>query len=448
MRLALPLVMRSLRTVACANPVKAGMCGRNLSSSASQRSVTIHDSRKTRQRLFVAGVNPFLPPSVRNATSPTFVEVDFAEWLGSIGVKTGSGPEQLEITHVATGHGHALMAYRYEGVESIFAIGRNESGQLGIGYNSQEPTRGLVEGFSGDYVQAIRCGITSTYIQMQHGDKSTLFVCGNHVRGQLGLPPAKTDGERPTQALTSRATLSALPDGVSVSQIRSGYEHAVALSEDGKVWSSGIGTDGQLGRGDDLDQHAFSQLSLPSQLAEEGVAAVEAGADTSAILSGQGNLWTFGNSEYAQAFQGHKIDRILQPTPINASALEGASVASFRTGGSFSLLLDDRGLVYSAGFGAVGQGDGNMRVEKPTRIADLEGIRSISAGPGYAMAVNEHDEVFAWGLNTSAGRLGFFPAANATQPTRIGLPVPGRCSITSVGLGAQTSWILTKEYLE
>lgn len=60
----------------------------------------------------------------------------------------------------------------------------------------------------------------------------------------------------------------------------------------------------------------------------------------------------------------------------------------------------------------------------------------------------EHDEIFAWGLNTSAGRLGSFPALNTTQPTRIGLPVTRRCSITSVGLGAQTSWILTKEFLE
>ena len=157
---------------------------------------------------------------------------------------------------------------------------------------------------------------------------------------------------------------TALREGTSVKEIRAGFEHAVALSEDGEVWASGIGTDGQLGCGDDFDRHAFSRLSLPSQLAEEGVAAVEAGADTSAILSSQGNLWTFGNSvgrdaicsisgssssysyllaqEYAQAFQGHKIDRVLQPMPIDASALEGARVASFKTGGSFSLLLDGK----------------------------------------------------------------------------------------------------------
>jgi hypothetical protein len=147
MRLVSPLVMRSSRAETRVDPVKAGRRSRGLSTSLTvRRNVTIHDSRATRQRLFVAGVNPFLPPSVRKATSPTFVEVDFAEWLGSIGVKTGSGPEHLEITHVATGHGHALIAYRYEGVESIFAIGRNESGQLGIGYNSQVRTLARIRG--------------------------------------------------------------------------------------------------------------------------------------------------------------------------------------------------------------------------------------------------------------------------------------------------------------
>ena len=123
----------------------------------------------------------------------------------------------------------------------------------------------------------------------------------------------------------------ALPEGDSVQEIRAGYEHAIALSEDGKVWASGIGTDGQLGRGDDLDQHAFSRLSLPSQLAEEGVAAVEAGADTSAILSSEGNLWTFGNSVGLAAFRQYTIradpDHMSRSTlrPSKATRLTGYS---------------------------------------------------------------------------------------------------------------------------
>lgn len=109
--------------------------------------------------------------------------------------------EDIEVTHLASGIGHAMIAYRdrRSDEEKIFAIGRNESGQLGLGYNSQvrerismlvyscrqpvkltdyctlqEPTRGLVEGFQGDHIEDIKCGITSTYIQVRQGGEASL----------------------------------------------------------------------------------------------------------------------------------------------------------------------------------------------------------------------------------------------------------------------------------
>lgn len=109
-------------------------CSRNLQTS---QSLTAHKDRpKGRQRLFLAGLNPFLPPTARYASSPSFREIPVHEWLASLGLDTSSADE-VEITHIAAGHGHALIAYRYQGSEAVFAIGRNESGQLGIGYNSQ-----------------------------------------------------------------------------------------------------------------------------------------------------------------------------------------------------------------------------------------------------------------------------------------------------------------------
>ena len=90
---------------------------------------------KPRHRLFFAGLNPFLPSTVRTAISPSFSEVPLSEWLGSLGIDSKNA--QSEITHIAAGHGHTLIAFRNaDSVESVFAIGRNESGQLGIGYNS------------------------------------------------------------------------------------------------------------------------------------------------------------------------------------------------------------------------------------------------------------------------------------------------------------------------
>jgi hypothetical protein len=188
---------------------------RNVSSDASSRTPVAYSGssrRKPVHRLYIAGANPFLPSHVSNATIPTFTEVPLHDWISSVsGRGSGLSPrstanseilkEDVEITHVASGLGHAMIAYRdmRNGEEKIFAIGRNESGQLGVGYNSQvslgafitirsmstiklirkgflrvfskEPTRGLVEGFEGDHIEDIRCGITSTYIQVRQGGK-------------------------------------------------------------------------------------------------------------------------------------------------------------------------------------------------------------------------------------------------------------------------------------
>jgi hypothetical protein len=47
--------------------------------------------------------------------------------------------EDIEVTQLTSGFGHAMIAFRDRRTneEKIFAIGRNESGQLGVGYNSQ-----------------------------------------------------------------------------------------------------------------------------------------------------------------------------------------------------------------------------------------------------------------------------------------------------------------------
>jgi len=407
--------------------------------AAASTSIVGHNLRKKKQRLFVAGVNPFLPPRARTYLNPSFAEVDLSEWLSSLNfgpaVASDGGGEGLEITNIASGLDHTLIAFRTEQEdakgrkqleESIFAIGRNEAGQLGIGYNSQEPTRGLVEGFSGDFIEGLACGITSTFVQVKQEDQSVLYACGNRSRGQLGLPPAaRKHGEDSSQMLTSRATLVSPPD-VSVAQVAAGFEHVLILSDDGQLYGTGVNTDGQLGIGDDEDRHSFSKIDLPEELSSDGIASIVAGADTSAVLTRAGNLWTFGNSEYAQAFHGEKIDRVLRPKQVPLDFLSGSRVQDFRIAGSSAILLDDRGLVHTAGFGAIGQGQDQLESIRPRQLPGLEGILGIYAGCGYATALNDRQELLIFGLNNAAGRLGISTTENLCDPQKLQLrPLAG-----------------------
>lgn len=65
------------------------------------------------------------------------------------------------------------------------------------------------------------------------------------------------------------------------------------------MWGTGCNTDGQLGLGPSVldDVHEFTRLELPSEVqAQGGVVELRAGADTSALITATGTVWTWGNS--------------------------------------------------------------------------------------------------------------------------------------------------------
>lgn len=64
------------------------------------------------------------------------------------------------------------------------------------------------------------------------------------------------------------------------------------------MYGTGCNTDGQIGLGDASgDVCGFTQIALPSEVVQEGgVARISAGADTSALVTASGRVWTWGNS--------------------------------------------------------------------------------------------------------------------------------------------------------
>lgn len=147
--------------------------------------------------LLVAGWNPLAPPGRSSAaqsgqdrqsvSNPTLATAPLATWLASVG-REQDVEGGYRVAHVAGGAGHQVVSYKnYEGTgarcafqsrepvrvgrlttspptDRIFALGRNEAGQLGVGFASQEGTRGLVEGFEGEEVLAVKAGVQASYI--------------------------------------------------------------------------------------------------------------------------------------------------------------------------------------------------------------------------------------------------------------------------------------------
>lgn len=213
-------------------------------------------------------------------------------------------------------------------IDRILAIGRNEAGQLGVGFASQEGTRSLVEGFEGEEILAVRAGFQSSYLLLRDGgalgsaaatyqatdpltrrrkDSTVLYSCGNLARGRLGHPDRTSSfneaesaaGQEPRRHLLPQATAVPLPPELGrIKQVEAGFEHVLLLTESGEVYGTGCNTDGQIGLGDAAtDVMGFTRIELPPEIAKEGgVARISAGADTSALVTASGRVWSWGNS--------------------------------------------------------------------------------------------------------------------------------------------------------
>lgn len=231
---------------------------------ATQSLVRPGQATRSVSHLLLAGKNSLSPPlaytsgtSARQSPSnPSIAPVPFSNWLGSVGraEDVGEGWKLLP-GGLAGGLAHALLAYKSAGTHRVFAVGRNEAGQLGIGFASQEETRGMVEGFEGDAIVQAAASSQSSYIllrregalvpspleQKLHTDRSAedssaLYSFGNLSRGRLGqpafYPPRELEAhEEPMLHLLPRATEIRLPPQLArIKRLAIGFEHLLVLS--------------------------------------------------------------------------------------------------------------------------------------------------------------------------------------------------------------------------
>eukprot|EP00808_Paulinella_micropora_P008565 g38047.t1 len=164
----------------------------------------------------------------------------------------------------------------------------DSAGKSGNGAGSRGPT---VSGPADMLTRACR-----------EGEQTYVVAWGLGMFGQLGTEAQEVQlGPVLVPALTP----------CQIRQLACGMEHAVALSESGRLWVWGRNDRGQLGLGSGVD------CAIPQALntLEEPVKQVACGDNHSLALSHQGNLYSWGAGESGQL--GHKF----YPEP---TALQGA----------------------------------------------------------------------------------------------------------------------------
>lgn len=184
----------------------------------------------------------------------------------------------------------------------------------------------------------------------------------------------------------------------SVKQVVTEGDTIVALTKDGKVYTRGDNSLGQLGYATSSTTNTlWRKVNIPGT-----VKSISGLASHTLALTSTGKLYTFGDNRFGTRGDG-STNINYKPTQVTATY----RFSKLTTGNNFALALDSNGNLWSWGTNLNGQlGTGNKTaLTYPALVNVKTKFRDISAGQNYALAVSKDGTLYAWGQNNN-GQLG------------------------------------------
>jgi len=273
-------------------------------------------------------------------------------------------------------------------------------GQLGHGYSAGKQ---LSDVLSPQYITAldhltctcISAGELHSAVVTDDGD---VYSWGDGFCGQLGL------GDKRPQLLPCQVR-HGLEDEC-VASVSCGARHTLCVTEEGEVFSFGLGYFGVLGRG-------FSPFQYDSDVAVEGLV----DDDDERPFPAQNNTHHVQNNRVSVQEQLSLIANVTlddnsdqcYPKIIDSLQQGIVTIIAASAGHRHSMLLDNQGGLYTFGSGvsgALGHGD-TIPQNYPLKVSEFAHVRiaQMSAGVDISMAVSTSGEVYAWG-KADGGRIG------------------------------------------
>ncbi|XP_014251481.1 E3 ubiquitin-protein ligase HERC2 isoform X1 [Cimex lectularius] len=290
----------------------------------------------------------------------------------------------------------------------VFVWGLNDKDQLGGLKGSKIKYPVFSEMLSALRPIYIAGGSKSLFIVTQEGK---VFACGESTNGRLGL--GHTNNVSVPRQLT---TLSQYV--VKKVAVHSGGKHAMALTIDGKVFSWGEGSDGNLGHG---NTQSLEKPRMIEALKSKKIRDIACGSSHSAAITSNGELYTWGLGEYGRLGHG---DCVTQLKPKLVKALAGHHIVKVACGSrdAQTLALSSKGLVFSWGdgdFGKLGRG-GSEGCDLPQNVERLNGLGvcHIECGAQFSLALTKAGQIWTWGKGDYF-RLGIGADHHVRKPTVI-----------------------------
>jgi len=187
--------------------------------------------------------------------------------------------------------------------------------------------------------------------------------------------------------------------------VAAGYHYAAVVTAQGELWTWGRGLCGNLGLGDQ-ERRALPTLvgaGQASPWAGSRVRTVSCGDENTLVLTADGGVWHCGR-RYSTADDNTAQDRVWEfvPTRIAQNRFGDARIVHVAVGGSMFTAVTAEGILYVWGAGALRGGDGlyrNLRVPTPVAASLAPGSR-VGRGCGLP---RRHTTAFCMGSHPRLG---------------------------------------------
>jgi len=228
-------------------------------------------------------------------------------------------------------------------------------------------------------------------------------------------------GGRPGNFGTERSPVTVTLPG-PVAEVGSSNSTEYALLTDGRLYAWGLGSQGQLGDGGQLDSfHRPVLVHFPPGVKIASIPTDAMPYDSALAVDTEGRAWGWGTNGGGELCLGN---RRAYRTPVRLPLDHVTALA----GASNHALYDAAGTVYACGQNVAGDlGDGSTRSSaRPVRVARLNGskVTRLVAAFANSGALLADGAYFDWGYDAH-GQLGHGPTHRSSSvPVRVHLPGP------------------------
>ncbi|KRW99419.1 Regulator of chromosome condensation 1/beta-lactamase-inhibitor protein II [Pseudocohnilembus persalinus] len=322
---------------------------------------------------------------------------------GQLGIGTINDslyPEEVRIQneniiYISAGDQHSAAITQNN---ELYTWGNGEHFRLGHGVDMDEIGPKKVDVLEDVYVKHVSCGSTHTLAITNEG---FVYSWGQGLNGKLGH--SKDDIN--DQQLPIRCGIDKKSFKKHIFyQVSAGQQHSMALTQSGILYTWGSSKNGVLGYKTVNDMEC-----LPKK-----VSSIATGYKHVLVVTELGECYGWGSNSNYQLGLGYCSKYVHEPQKI-VGALETKNIKMAVASDKFSAVLTDQGEIWSFGTsqsGVLGLQENNFyQISEPRLINDIPPMNYIAASPGSMMAIQQmpknskFSNLYAWG-NNQYGQLG------------------------------------------